>query len=160
MKNHPLILSIVLLLATISTACQQPDEPTPPPMPEVLPPPYGYYTFGDEEIPVHSFLTAEEGHLLLKLSPLKEPLSATTYAIVGVHTALLGEEIDVTRKFHNDDYIFIYEDPVRYFSAIRPLTSGTIFLDRNAAGVVRVKVDVELFDGTRFSYENTSLIPE
>lgn len=165
MKKSLLRTAIALIAATTFAACDTP-EPDPQPLPtpsdddEEVVAPYGYYTFGQEKIPVCSFMTAEEGYFMLKLSPLEEALDATTYAIIGLHSAFLGQQVDVSRAYHNDDYIFIYEDPVRYFSSYRPLQSGTIFLDRNIAGTVRVKVDVVLYDGTPFSYENASLFPE
>lgn len=120
-------------------------------------PQYGYYYFGDQEIPVASCVTAEGPQFLLKISPLEEVLTATTYAVIGVHTELLGKEVDVELRFHNDDYIFIYEDPVCYYSHYRPLKSGTIILKRNGTESVDVEVDVLLFDGTPFRYSATGL---
>lgn len=114
--------------------------------------PYGYYYLGDEEVAVRSCTTAEGVQFLLKISPLEDVLSATTYAVVGVHTSLLGERLDVERHYHNDDYLFVYEDPVSYYSHIRPLQSGTIYLNRSASGTIGVEVDVVLYDGTPFRY--------
>lgn len=118
---------------------------------------YGYYYLGEERVAVRSFTTAESGQFLLKISPLDDILSATTYAVVGVNTALLGQRIDVKHKFHNDDYIFVYEDPVSYFSPYRPLQSGEILLKCSSSGVVDVEVDVVLYDGTPFRYKESGL---
>lgn len=119
--------------------------------------PYGSYWFAGQQVPVASVLLSEGPQLLLKVSPLEDCLSATTYAVIGVHTALLGTKVDVEYKFHNDDYIFVYEDPERYFSHLRPLKSGHIYLNRTAAGLVEVDVDVVLYDGTPFRYSHSSL---
>lgn len=119
--------------------------------------PYGYYYLGDEEVAVRSCTTAEGVQFLLKISPLEDVLSATTYAVVGVHNDLLGKELDVEYKYHNDDYLFVYEDPVSYYSHQRPLQSGKIMLRHNGAGVVDVEVDVRLYDGTPFRYSATNL---
>lgn len=145
---------LTLLIAGLLVGCEEPTpdpiEPTTPPQAEAL---YGYYTFGQESVPVNSYTTVEDGLFLLKISPLEDILSATTYAIIGLHSELLGKEIDVTTKHHNYDYMFVYEDPMRYFSPQRPLQSGTIMLNRNSSGMVRVNVDVVLYDGTPFRYE-------
>lgn len=150
---------IVLGLSLLAlVGCEQtPAEETPTP---VIEPTYGYYYFGEEEVPVSSFVTAEDMTFMLKISPLEDVVKATTYAIVGVRTELLGEELNVENEYHNDDYVFIYEDPIYYFAARRPLRSGKILLDRNSAGVVRVDVDVVLYDGTPFRYKNLSLKPQ
>ena len=118
---------------------------------------YGYYYLGEEQIPVRSFVTAEAGQFLLKISPLDDILTATTYAVVGVNTELLGQRVDVKHKFHNDDYIFVYEDSVSYYSPYRPLQSGEILLKRSASGTVDVEVDVVLYDGTTFRYKESGL---
>lgn len=114
--------------------------------------PYGYYTIGAEEVAVASCATAEGVQFLLKISPLEDVMTATTYAVVGVHTSLLGERLNVERHYHNDDYLFVYEDPVSYYSHLRPLQSGTIYLSRSASGTIGVEVDVALYDGTPFRY--------
>lgn len=154
----PLRLALLLCGAVCFgvVGCSQPDEPIEPSKKPQAP--YGYIHLGEEQIPVESFITTDdEGYFMLKLSPLEEVLTATTYAVVGLRTDLLGNEIDVQTKFHNDDYIFVYEDPLYYYAPFRPMRSGTILLDRNSAGIVRVRVDVELFDGVRFVYENAAL---
>ena len=123
--------------------------------------PYGYYYLGEEEVAVRSCTTAEGVQFLLKISPLEDVMTATTYAIVGVHNDLLGKELNVEYKYHNDDYIFVYEDPVCYYSHLRPLQSGTIYLSRSASGTIGVKVDVVLYDGTPFRYAAEGLtVPE
>lgn len=118
---------------------------------------YGYYYLGEEKIAVMSATTAEGQQFLLKISPLDDILSATTYAVVGVHPDLLGQKIDVEHKFHNDDYIFVYEDPASYYSHYRPLQSGEILLKRSTSGVVDVEVDVVLYDGTPFRYKESGI---
>lgn len=118
---------------------------------------YGYYYLGEEKIAVMSATTAEGQQFLLKISPLDDILSATTYAVVGVHSDLLGQKIDVEHKFHNDDYIFVYEDPASYYSHYRPLQSGEILLKRSTSGEVDVEVDVVLYDGTPFRYKESGI---
>ncbi|MBP3440545.1 MAG: hypothetical protein J6K24_04800 [Tidjanibacter sp.] len=144
-------LLVIITAALCLAGCSEPVVEEPPKPAEPL---YGNFLLGEEEIPANSFTSVDdEVHLLLKISPLEDILSATTYAIVGVRKAFVGNEIDVTTKFHNDDYIFVYEDPTRYYAPWRQLQSGTILLDKNAAGEIYAKVNIVLSDGTPFHYE-------
>ena len=120
-------------------------------------PKHGFYYLDEQPIPVESAVIAEGTHLLVKLSPIADNLHATTYAVVGIHTDLVGTEIDVEYRFHNDDYIFIYEDPSYYHGAIRPLQRGTIRLNRTTTGLIDLYIDVVLYDGRTFRYENHAL---
>ena len=145
------------LLALLSSACGGSTEDDSRLDPQPQEPAYGSCYLGEEEIPVHSYTVAEGSQFLLKISPLpqSEILSATTYAVIGLHTDLLGQEVDVTHRFHNDDYLFVYEDPLYYYSNLRPLQGGTLLLERNGEHYLRVEVDVRLFDGTPFRYAHT-----
>lgn len=152
----PILKELWLLIALLATiSCSTSEEYKP----QTHQPRYNYFTFGSEEIPVESILISEDdSHLIVKISPLEEVLTATTYAIIGVHKELLGKDIDVSLRYHNDDYIFAYEDPIYYYSpTLRPLQEGRILMDRNAAGTVRLEVDVKLYDGTPFSYRHLGL---
>lgn len=149
------IYASMLLLATCIFAlvgCEQSESSD-----EGRTPLYGYYYLGEESVEVKSIMTADGDQFLLKISPLEDALSATTYAIIGVNTNLLGKTLDVEYRFHNDDYIFVYEDPVRYFSHLRPLQSGEITINRSDAGIVDIAVDVRLYDGTPFRYSAEGL---
>lgn len=152
MKHISRTALLGVLFAWMLCSCEGPEEPTQPAEPE--PAPYGYFYLGEEEIPVNSYATVEEGVFMLKLSPLDEPISATTYAIIGVSEEFLGKEIDVTTKYHNDDYLFVYEDPTRYHAGYRQLQSGTILLT-NTPAAVTAKINIVLFDGTPFTYDFT-----
>ena len=151
MKRKVKIYNLLLITALVLTlvGCRQETGEDNPSKADT---PYGYYTIGAEEVAVASCTIAEGVQFLLKISPLEDVLSATTYAVVGVHTSLLGERLDVERHYHNDDYLFVYEDPVSYYSHLRPLQSGTIYLSRSASGTIGVEVDVVLYDGTPFRY--------
>jgi len=155
MKQKAFILWAAAALIVAMVGCNgnhTEEPPTPEPAPS-----YGHYLFDNNSIGVRSYVIAEDSHLWLKLSPLEEVVSATTYAIVGAHTEWLGRDIDVASRYHNDDYIFIYEDPVCYYAPTRPLQSGTIKLEKTPEGNLNVLVDVVLYDGTPFFYEFTSL---
>lgn len=157
------IIKFIIFLFCVTfyaVSCDMSEPETDVPQQEITPAPYGYFHLGDEKIPVVSFVTASEWQYVLKISPLEDILTATTYAAVGVRSEFLGQEIDVETKFHNDDYIFVYEDPTRYYAPFRKLQSGTIFIDELKSGEVSVKVDVILYDGTHFKYENSSLITQ
>ncbi|MBR5834428.1 MAG: hypothetical protein IKY48_07630, partial [Bacteroidales bacterium] len=98
---------------------------------------------------------ADDAQIYFKLSPIADPEPQTTYAVVGINAALEGVEIDVARAWHNDDYYFIYEDPVMYYSQYRKLTSGTIFIKRHGdlPEDYQVLADIVLPDGKKFHFE-------
>ena len=63
------------------------------------------------------------------------------------------EEIDVDKAWHNDDYYFIYEDPIMYYSQYRHLQSGKIMVKSLGEGNFQVRVDIVLPDGKTFRFE-------
>ena len=58
------------------------------------------------------------------------------------------------RYWSNDDYYFIYETPIMYYSQYRSLQSGTIMI-RRVPGEDQYEVfaDVVLPDGKNFKFE-------
>ena len=118
---------------------------------------YGTIQFGEEQIPVNFVTTLdEEDMLLVVLSPLTDKSNLTTNAIFGVKRELLGKELDVERYYCNDDYIIVYEDPQCYYAPFRRPQAGKIKMQKSG-GIVRVDVDVVLFDGTPLRYKNEAL---
>lgn len=119
--------------------------------------PIGTYVFNGEECPVHSVTYASNDvSIMIRISPLLKPIEdQTTYIVMGINTALEGETIDVGTAWNNDDYYFLYEDPVYYYSVYRKLQSGTIRIERVGASkdTFDISVDVVLPDGTDFSFE-------
>ena len=93
--------------------------------------------------------------IMIRVSPLKDLKKQTTYAIIGINSSLEGKEINVGNAWHNDDYYFRYEDPVRYYSEYRKLHSGSIFIQRKgmSENTFDIKADLILPDGTDFSLE-------
>lgn len=135
-------------------ACEKPETTVPPQEePTVAEPPICTYEYDGKEYPVYSVTYAEdETQMLVKISPIKEEDKQTTYAVIGINSSLEGIEIDVSRAWHNDNYYFIYEDPVMYYSQYRQLLSGTIMIRKTAAGVYEVMADVVLPDGKAFKF--------
>ena len=114
-------------------------------------PDYGVLQVGNEEMPIKTVRVYDEEMFMVMLSPLTDFSSLTTSAFVGLKSELLGQEVDVRYKFHNDDYILVYEDPQCYYAPFRSLQSGTIFMEKQGANV-KVEIDVVLYDGTPFRY--------
>ena len=50
-----------------------------------------------------------------------------------------------------EDYHFTYEDPIWYYSELRPLKDGTLLVKILDDGTADVSVDVLLNDGTPFT---------
>lgn len=113
----------------------------------------GTYKYDGKEYPVYSLsVSADESQIFVRISPFKEGEKQTTYAILGINASLKGTLIDVENAWHNDDYYFIYEDPVVYYSQYRQLQSGTMMI-RKVGESVEVKADLILPDGKKFTFE-------
>ena len=148
---------MAVLVLTAVSACQKPE--TPPvsddqqddqqTVEQLL----GTYKYDGKEYPVYSLaVSADESQIIVKISPFKEGENQTTYAVVGINSALQGTVIDVEKAWHNDDYYFIYEDPLVYYSQYRQLQSGTIMI-KAVGKSVEVKADLILPDGKKFAFE-------
>jgi hypothetical protein len=152
---------IIMVAALIALyACEKPETPQvpdPPQQEEPQPvePPICTYEYDGKEYPVYSVVwSADESQIMVKISPFKEDQPQTTYAVIGINSALAGVEIDVDMAWHNDDYYFIYEDPLMYYSQYRHLQSGVIVVDKNTDGTYKVTADIVLPDGKTFKFKN------
>lgn len=118
--------------------------------------PVGTYIYDGEEYPVFSIsYAADESSVMIKISPQEEAEKTTTYAIIGINSAYMGRKIDVEYAWNNDDYYFVYETPLKYYSHYRKLISGSIFMERSAAedDVFHIEADLILPDETDFFFE-------
>ena len=138
-------------------ACEKPETPQeqgPSQQEEqqpVVEQPICTYEYDGKEYPVYSVVwSADESQIMVKISPFKEDQPQTTYAIIGINASLEGVEIDVDKAWHNDDYYFVYEDPLMYYSQYRHLQSGVIMVEKNAEEGYNVQADVVLPDGKTF----------
>ena len=157
-KVRHILMAAAALIAL--HACEKPETPQvqdPPQQEEqqpVVEPPICTYEYDGKEYPVYSVLfAADESQIMVKISPFKEDQPQTTYAVIGINSALEGVEIDVDLAWHNDDYYFIYEDPVMCYSQYRHLSSGTILIKKTGEDAYRVVADVVLPDGKTFKFE-------
>lgn len=152
------LVNAVLASMLFLTACQKQHEPEkiepdlPQAEPEVVDKLMGTYEFGGDEYPIYSNQYAETGsQIALIVSPLTSDRPITTYAAIVINSQLEGMVIDVDRAWHNDDYYFIYEDPIMYYSRYHELKSGTIMIKRlPTTGHYNIEVDVILPDHTPF----------
>ena len=153
---------IIMVVAALMAlyACEKPETPQVPDPPQqeeqqpVVEPPICTYEYDGKEYPVYSVAwSADESQIMVKISPFKEGQPQTTYAVIGINSALAGVEIDVDMAWHNDDYYFIYEDPLMYYSQYRHLQSGVIMVEKNAEGGYKVLADIVLPDGKTFKFE-------
>lgn len=111
------------------------------------------YIFDNKEYPVLSMAySADESGIYVLISPLKKDAPKTTYAILGINADLEGTEIDIEKAWHNDDYFFIYEDPLRHYSYYRKLTSGSLMIKKNGEHF-KISANLILPDGTGFQFE-------
>lgn len=154
-----------ILLLAVMTVCfscgkpQVPEQPEPPQEENPVEEPICIYLYDSKEYPVHSMvLAADDTQILVKISPFKEEDRQTTYAVIGIHASLEGQEIDVEKAWSNDDYYFIYESPTMYYSQFRRLQSGTIMIKRIGDGMVEVLADVVLPDEKVFLFEYSGVM--
>ena len=151
------LFAMAVLVLTAVSACQKPETPPvsddPQDDQQTVEQLLGTYKYDGKEDPVYSMaVSADESQIIVKISPFKEGENQTTYAVVGINTALQGTVIDVEKAWHNDDYYFIYEDPLVYYSQYRQLQSGTMMI-RKVGESVEVKADLILPDGKKFAFE-------
>ena len=140
---------IVALVALVALSCQSDDAP----QNGIQMQDYGLFYYDDEPFPVCSVSWAEEGLLGVTILCDNSPKAASsTYAFVAIKSELEGQTLDVERLYHNDDYIFVFESPLMFYSQYRALQSGQIYLNRVGADGVEVDIDVVLCDGSRFVY--------
>lgn len=148
MKTKYGILTAVLGALLMFTSCEKDGTGSIAEDPQKI----GTYTFNGEEYPVNSMTeVADENVIAIMISPQKDVEKKSTYAVIGINAALEGKEIDIEKAWHNDDYYFIYEDPLRYYSQYRKLTSGTLTI-RRSGDRLTVSADLILPDGTDFQF--------
>lgn len=155
MRRLFILLGMGLLLggAACLSGCSSDDESSEPvAAPTVL----GTYEFDGVQYEILSVKCSNDGsYLMFSFSPLPASAPMTTYAAFGIRLYWLGEEVDIQTVNHNDDYIFIYEDPVRYYSQYRRPLSGSYFVQDNGEGNYTVRVDLTLPDGKPFKMDFT-----
>ncbi|MEE1099717.1 MAG: hypothetical protein UHY58_07330 [Alistipes sp.] len=122
----------------------------------VVEPNYGYLYMDGEPIPVNSYFVDESVDMvLLTLSPLDSAVGATSYVKIGVKREDLDRQINVAAGENSKDYLFIYEDPYYLYSDKRALRSGYIQLDVRDGVPTFARINVILYDGRPFLYENS-----
>lgn len=140
-------------------ACEKDSqpEPTPEPQPEAI----GSYTFGTTEYDVRFASVYDNGD---SYSFVFSPLSArplTTYVGIALRNYFAGAPVDVAKLYHNDDYSFVYEDPLRFYSQQYALQEGTMLIKKNSDDNYTLDIDVKLADGTPFKMQFTGeILPE
>lgn len=150
-KKIILALSALCFLGGVVGCTQKPNEPLPDPAANVL----GTYLFDKTE---YKILLAKYGEndqqYTFVFSPLDGSSAVGTYVSIGVKKHFDGTEFNVTDVFHNDEYSFVYEDPIYFYSEYRKLLAGTIYVKHNGSGDnFTIRVNVTLGDGKLFSID-------
>lgn len=151
MKWNRYILPLVALCLVV--ACDN-DDTAPSTTPNTNDG-HGAFWYDDMEFPVGEVRVSSDGFIAAMLIVDNgDNAASSTYCVVGVHPQFEGVELDVEKYYHNDDYYFVFEDPVSLYTNYHPLRSGTIYIKRTEDGGVDLSVDVELADGKMFAYSN------
>lgn len=141
-----LFLSITVLLAAFG--CNKVDKPNSGEETVI-----GNYYFDGVQYPiVTAVCLSAEPNVKLLFSPQKQDDKMSTYFIIGLNEAFLGQDIDIEDIYHNDDYLFIYEDPLYLYSQYWEIQSGKMRLSRTGESF-SVSVDFKLADGKSFKME-------
>lgn len=151
-KPFVLLVIAVLMLGSLIgfPACSPQDAET------LSPTVLGTYELDGDSYDILSAKSSNDGsYLMFSFSPLAPSSQMTTYAVFGVRLYWLDKEIDIEDVDHNDDYIFMYEDPVRCYSQYRRPLSGNFYVGHNGDGSYTLRVDLVLPDGTPFKLDFT-----
>ena len=155
MKRLFILLGMGVLLGglLVLPGCTSDDDGGEPnPVPTVL----GTYEFDGEEYRILSVMADNDGsYQSFSFSPLEATAPRTTYVAFAVRLYWLGREVDIQEVDHNDDYLFVYEDPLRFYSQYRRLQSGSFLVQENRTGNYTVKMGLVLPDGTPFKMDFT-----
>ena len=112
----------------------------------------GTYSFDGKEYPIHqAYCERNEGSVSFIFSPLVTlDGQLTSYFCFALADVFTESEVSLDRLYHNDDYIFVYEDPVHYYSRVRKPKGGTAYVSNPEGDRYRVKLDIVLPDGKSF----------
>lgn len=163
MKFYKFISIISCCIAIIMTGCSKtPVNTTGTDTGNEDNAPLGTYLFDGKEYPIKSAVYVDDNRqILIRISPLEMTEDQVTYIVLGINASLEGQEVDVDRMYHNDDYYFRYEDPLYYYSEFRKLKSGTMKIQRGLEeGVYNIEADILLPDGKAFKLSLAELKPD
>ena len=148
-----LVTAALTLSATAAlTGCDRNDNAETEPAAEVL----GTYDLDGTTYEILTTRCVNDGsYLMFTFSPLPPSAEMTTYVAFGIRTYWIDSEESVTDVSHNDDYIFMYEDPLRFYSQYRRPLDGTFFVGNNGGNNYTVRVDFTLPDGKPFHIDFT-----
>lgn len=141
------LVKYLLAICVMASACTKPDEGSGKDTARIL----GTYSFDGK---VENILRIEYSENDTEVHFIFSPVfkgRLTTYIDFSLSKALLNEECDVKELSPMEDYHFTYEDPIWYYSELRPLKDGTLLVKILDDGTADVSVDVLLNDGTPFT---------
>ena len=116
----------------------------------------GVYEFdGTQYNIVRAESSSDDYYLTFVFSPLAPTAELTTYVAFGVRHHWVGSEVNIEDVDHNDDYVFMYEDPIWCYSNYRRPLGGTFTVEENGNNVYTVKIDFTLPDGKPFHIDFT-----
>lgn len=161
----------VSILGLMIGSCEQ-QEPEDPETPVVVPDDssavsFGTYVFDGDTVDIlTAYYQASESYYTFLFSPLEDggEEGLSTYVMFGLKTYWCDGEVHDVNDYmnpldQNDDYIFVYEDPVHYYSQYRKFQSGTIQVTPSEDGKFAIHLDIVLIDGTPFAIDVEGELP-
>lgn len=151
------VLSGLLLVGFAGCSDDKDNDPVNPGLDVEELPSIGTYSFRGEANKIVSGVASMDGdYFTCILSPEEmEGGKTNTYFMFSLHMYWEGQVVDASTLYHNDQYVFIYEDPFYYYSQYKRVT-GTFYVKRNNDKNVTVKLNLRLHDGVRFKAEVTA----
>lgn len=133
-------------------------------VPEDTPDSLGTYVFGETSCDIYVLRADQnESFYYLLMSPLRPGEELSTYVVFGLDKYWCdGQVHDINDPVHpldhNDDYYFVYEDPVHYYSQFREFREGTVRMSVSDDWRFDLSLDVLLIDGTPFKIDISRVV--
>lgn len=153
-------MSTVLLAWTSCSSDDNDGEPAPPPPTDEITEGIGTYRFRGVDHPITTgmFTVDEDGGITCVFSPDDlDGNNVTTYFSIYMPKYWLGEERNTVTDelWKNLDYIFIYEDPIYYYSQYQEVT-GKMYIKQNSETNITVSLNLRLHDNVHFKADVTA----
>lgn len=153
-------MTLLIACCIAPVACSSDEEPNAnnTKTPQAI----GHYTLDGVEHDILAGVYAEaNGYYEFVFTPCESLLeNRHTTIMLSILAAFDGVEADVERIYHNDDYIFSYEDNFYYYSRYNALKGGKIIVTRRDEGDYSVMMEqIKMPDGRDFSLSFDGKLP-
>lgn len=157
MKIAKYLIPLCLLAATGLSSCEKDDSSGDGgSRPEAI----GTYSYDNKQYDiVYGQVSESESTYEFFFSPQDGNKGAVnTYFIVAIKKYFVGEVLNTDDVFHNDEYMFVYEDPDHLYSQFKKV-HGEILVVKKANNKFVVELDFALADQKPFKASFEGVLP-